>query len=284
MSSRAGGIFRPPADRYTGGVKILKSRSVAPPVPCPYLEDRTFVQEYFYAYDLSPGDYGDLLRQGWRRFGFFFFRPACPECRACIPLRVHTGDFRPTKSQKRAARRNRETSFRVTEPTWTEAAWRIYRRHSELKFGRTPVEEDFRSTFFTPAVPAFQTHYYLDGQAAGIGFLDGADDGLSSVYFAYDPDVERRSLGTWSIMREIELAGDMGLTWYYLGYWIADCSRMAYQGRFGPHQILDWETGAWRSVSPGVLENEIGGIEPQEDTAVPFPEHPAASGGSEQAE
>ena len=78
-----------------------------------------------------------------------------------------------------------------------------------------------------------------------MGFIDVGSSGLSSVYYSYDPRFARFSLGTYSIIRECRLAADSGLEWYYLGYYIAECERMVYKGKFLPRQFYNWEKERW---------------------------------------
>jgi leucyl-tRNA---protein transferase len=81
----------------------------------------------------------------------------------------------------------------------------------------------------------------------GAGICDVSSRSLSSVYFYFDPEHCDRGLGTWSILREIGLARELQLAYYYLGYWIEGCSKMAYKAAFGPHEILqpwgEWQRG-----------------------------------------
>ena len=53
------------------------------------------------------------------------------------------------------------------------------------------------------------------------------------------------SPGTYSILREIQYCKDNGLPFYYLGYYIADCEKMSYKGKFVPHELRDPLTGIW---------------------------------------
>jgi len=81
-----------------------------------------------------------------------------------------------------------------------------------------------------------------------VGFLDLAEVGLSSIYFAYDPEYSQLGLGSYSILREIELCQKLELEYYYLGYFIEECPRMSYKGRFGPHELMDWDSGEWGGI------------------------------------
>lgn len=75
--------------------------------------------------------------------------------------------------------------------------------------------------------------YYLDDKLIAISVLDFLPCGLSSVYFIWDPDYARLSLGTLLALREILMCKLLGLGDYYLGYYINDCPKMNYKGQFG---------------------------------------------------
>jgi arginine-tRNA-protein transferase len=80
---------------------------------------------------------------------------------------------------------------------------------------------------------------------AALGFCDESAVGLSSVYFVFSQKFASRSLGIYSVLRECHLAREMGLRWYFLGFYVRGNSTMAYKGRFFPRQILDWQSGEW---------------------------------------
>jgi len=227
-------------------MKLLTEPATAAPVDCPYLPDRAFVQDYFFATELDEHEFDILLENGWRRFGQFFFRPRCPGCRSCIPLRIDTEKLQPTRSQRRVLAKGKEIQVRAVPPSPSDEAWRVYRNHSKGQFGRDVTRENFESTFFDHAVPAYQSEYRLDGRLIALGFLDIAESGYSSAYFAFDPDWAEFSPGVLSVFRESDFVRRAGGRWYYLGYWISGCRSMEYKARFSPHQILDWTTGEWR--------------------------------------
>lgn len=228
---------------------FLMTPRLSEEVSCPYLDGKIFRQEYFHAHSLSSREFQEYLDAGWRRFGTFFFRPQCPDCRACQPLRVKCGDFKPSKSQKRCEKKNQETGALFRELQFREEIFRVYQAHRE-KFPSEKEESVSRNEFiriyYQAAVPAFQSEYYREGILCGAGFLDKAEVGLSSIYFCYDPAYSSLGLGNFSILKEIELCRSLGLVYYYLGYFIEECPRMSYKGRFGPYELLDWDSGEWR--------------------------------------
>jgi arginyl-tRNA--protein-N-Asp/Glu arginylyltransferase len=65
---------------------------------------------------------------------------------------------------------------------------------------------------------------------------DELDDGWSAVYSFFEPDLAARSLGTFMILRLIELSQQRTLPYVYLGYYIKDCGKMNYKLNFSPCQ------------------------------------------------
>jgi arginine-tRNA-protein transferase len=230
-------------------MKLLTEPASGVPVNCPYLPDRLFVQDYFFAMNLDEYEYAVLLSTGWRRFGKYFFRPSCPGCSQCIPIRVDARGLTASRSQRRVISRGKNIVMDVVAPGATDETWRVYRNHSAGQFGREESREHFEETFFdTSAVPSLQTEYRLDGYLIALGFLDQSDDGMSSVYFAFDPEWARYSPGTLSVFRESELVRQAGKRWYYMGYWVPGSRSMEYKARFAPHQLYDRKSETW--VSP----------------------------------
>ena len=68
--------------------------------------------------------------------------------------------------------------------------------------------------------------------------IDVLQDGISLIYSFYDPDLPRRSLGTYVILDNIRRARDRGLPFVYLGYWVGGSSKMNYKARFLPQERL----------------------------------------------
>jgi arginine-tRNA-protein transferase len=70
------------------------------------------------------------------------------------------------------------------------------------------------------------------------------------VYFFYDPQYARRSLGVANVLRQVDLARARGIPYVYLGFRILACQSMRYKADFRPHELLvgrpgDAETPRW---------------------------------------
>ena len=214
---------------------------------CSYLPEMQKRFEYFFAYELQEEEISLLWENGWRKFGMYFFRPRCPGCRACIPTRVVVQQFTPRKSQKRILKKTQDVEVRFVPLRYNEQIFELYKKHSQNRFGQDEgSEEDFIHSFYLPSCPALQSEFYVEDKLVGVGFLDRGHNALSSVYFVYDTDYQDLNLGTFSILKEIEHAKNLGLSYYYLGYYIEKCSRMAYKNKFHPQEHFDWQTQLWQ--------------------------------------
>jgi len=77
-----------------------------------------------------------------------------------------------------------------------------------------------------------------DGRLVGACLVDWLSSGVSAVYSYFDPQDPRRGLGTYMILWLAEAAARRGLHYVYLGYWIADSSKMAYKRAFRPLEFF----------------------------------------------
>ena len=71
-------------------------------------------------------------------------------------------------------------------------------------------------------------------------------DGLSSVYTFFEPDVPTASFGTYNMLWLIELCRKLDLPYLYLGYWIGQSRKMGYKIQFQPMQGL--VDGRWAAL------------------------------------
>jgi arginine-tRNA-protein transferase len=211
---------------------------------CAYLPDQIARTEIYELEGLTSREYGSLLERGWRRFGNRFFRPRCPGCSACTPLRVPVATFRPGRDQRRAARRCGDVSIAIGRPVADRERLDGYNRWQQSRQARrawAPAQLDldqYEASYCFPHPWAREMTYRIDGKLAAVGLVDETPSALSSVFFYFDPDFEKRSLGTFGALAEIAAATRFGIPYLYLGYWVAGCPSLAYKANFNPHEIM----------------------------------------------
>ncbi len=96
---------------------------------------------------------------------------------------------------------------------------------------------DFRRFLTAPWSPTLFLEWRLGGRLLAVAVTDVCLTGVSAVYTFYDPDETARGLGTFAILKQIELAQRRAIPWLYLGFWITRHPKMDYKRRFRPLQI-----------------------------------------------
>ena len=103
---------------------------VTAPQPCPYLDGRMERKLFTALQGEQASELNDALsKQGFRRSQNVLYRPSCTECSACLSARIRVADFKPSKSQRRAARRNRHLTRRTRAPWATEEQYELFRHY-----------------------------------------------------------------------------------------------------------------------------------------------------------
>src|SRR5262249_16313510 len=149
-----------------------------------------------------------------RRFGDTLFRPRCPACSACRSLRVLVERFRPDRGQRRVRKANEGVvEVRVGEPSVSREKLALYDRYHAFQTADKgwpdhPAKDAFSyaSSFVNNPFPTQEWCYFLDDRLIGVGYVDDLPGGLSAIYFFYDPEERRRSLGTWNVLSIIDHA------------------------------------------------------------------------------
>jgi arginine-tRNA-protein transferase len=101
---------------------------------------------------------------------------------------------------------------------------------------------------------SFHLQYLLDGKIVAVGVIDILPHCVSSVYLYYDPAFHFLSLGTLTSLMEISLVRELArtspaITNYYLGFYIHNCIKMRYKGKYFPSFLCCPETYTWHPLA-----------------------------------
>lgn len=210
--------------------------------PCSYL----FGQVERVAVALDPSlhnaeNYEQLLANGFRRSGDTIYKPYCDHCSACQALRVSVPNFSPSKSQKRLLNKTKATYHWQLKPDMDSHWFELYSQYIEQRHRSgsmyPPRKDEFDKFASSNWLDTRYLHIYIADQLAAIAITDILPNSASAFYTFFDPNASL-SLGTLSVLTQLELCKSMGKQWLYLGYQIDECPAMNYKVRFHPHQKL----------------------------------------------
>lgn len=218
------------------------------PHPCSYLEGEVATTLLVDPRrKLAPGQYDRLVKRGFRRSGTLIYRPHCPNCQACVPVRIPIRNFAPNRAQRRTLKRNADLVIEEHEPVLNDEHFDLYRRYQAVRHPGGSMDDPDPAKFEDFLVSSdMQTRFLdmrLNGKLVCAAVVDQLVDGLSAIYTYYDPDFQKRSLGTFAILWQIEAARARSLDWLYLGYWIENCDKMSYKTGYSP--IQGYISGRW---------------------------------------
>lgn len=233
-------------------IHIFKTRESA----CDYFSDGRLSTFFVAKSDRFSQEllYSDLATNGYRRQGDLLYTPHCNDCQCCIPSRVRVDEFKPDRTLSKIWNRNQDLSIRTVryEEALSDESYNLYLKYEKLRHPgslmATYSKEQLYKTVFLSKVETFALEYRLEGRLVLTAIIDLLAVGVSAVYTYFDPALARRSLGTFSILKEIEITRSAGRGRHlYLGLWLSDFPGMEYKSRFTPFEVL-WD-GKWQLLS-----------------------------------
>lgn len=220
-------------------------------LPCPYIPGRV---ERKVVTDLATPDamklYDNLSRAGFRRSHSLAYRPACPGCTACVPVRIRVEDFDWSRSFRRITNRNADLTTRDMAGHATMEQYRLFTRYQRSRHSGGEMSSmsfrDFRAMIEDSPIDTRIIEFRdPKGSLVAVMLADRQMDAMSAVYSLFDPELDKRSLGTYMVLWLIKQAEANDLPHVYLGYWIEESPKMSYKTRFRPLEGLTpdgWKT------------------------------------------
>jgi arginine-tRNA-protein transferase len=149
--------------------------------------------------------------------------------------------FKPSRAQRRAAQRHADLVAKVGTLAFDAEHYDLYLNYQATRHAGGGMDEaeasDFRRFLTAPWSPTLFLEFRQGTRLLGVAVTDVCLTGMSAVYTFFDPDETARSLGTFAILQQVELARRRGIPWLYLGFWIEGHPKMDYKRRYRPLQI-----------------------------------------------
>jgi arginine-tRNA-protein transferase len=211
---------------------------------CPYLDGKTARMPLRMPLGkISLAEADQRLADGHRRTGEFVYQTNCPSCRACEPIRINCFEFEFSRNHKRTlAKGNRQFEQRIGTLESDQARITLFNKHRRLRGlakKDTDIElDEYIWGFVRSCFESFEISYWDDDELVCLAVNDRGANSVSAVYTFFDPDRKSDSLGTYSILKQIEYCRENQLEFLYLGYYVEGSAHMEYKSRFTPNERL----------------------------------------------
>ena len=210
-------------------------------IDCPY--GQPYKAVYHQAlFNTLPDFLMDIyLAAGYRRNGNIIYNMHCPDCRACVPIRIAPGEFSPNRNQKRVLKLNQDVAVKIQPLQCSEDNLELLQKFLASRYpGRESSAMDYYSGFFLNHICSntVEFRYFAGDRLIGVAIVDLSDLWLNVVFFYFDPEAGKRSPGTFNILHLIDFCRQKEIRFIYLGYWINDVKAMRYKAYFKPHYVF----------------------------------------------
>jgi arginine-tRNA-protein transferase len=240
------------------------------PSPCPYIDGQFERKVFTHLVGDKAPELNDLLTQGgFRRSQNIAYRPACETCRACVSVRILAGEFKASRNMRKVIERNSDLIGAMHDAEPSTEQYSLFRSYLDARHRRGGMSD---MTVLDYAIMVEDTHVNTKiieyrrreegsgletrpkGELLAAALTDTMSDGLSMVYSYFNPDLDRRSLGTFMILDHVRRTRALGLPQVYLGYWVQGSRKMDYKTRFQPQEHLT--PRGWERFDPSSLQDD----------------------------
>lgn len=212
---------------------------------CSYLDNKEQTTHYKIINNCSSFVTQELVERGYRRFGKMYFRPVCEDCQECQSIKIDVANYSFSKSEKRVLKKANDIGIYMQEPSITQEHLTLFDKyhhfmHEKKDWTFQEVTPDHYHNSFVAGHEDYgkEVLYFDNEKLIAIDLIDILDDGISSIYFYYDPDYAHLSLGKLSLLKQIEYAKQSDKKWIYLGYYVEECPSLNYKANYKPYITL----------------------------------------------
>jgi len=221
---------------------------------CSYLQNKEQTTHYKIIHNCSKESCQNLIERGYRRFGKMYFRPICPTCDECKSIKIDVENFEFSKSAKRILKKSKDFKSYIQRPSVTHEHINLFEKYhlhmknkKEWDYSPTNAENYYNSFVSGYNDFGYEVLYYFEEKLVAVDLIDILEDGISSIYFYYDPDFSSYSLGKLSLYKQIEYAKNSEKKWIYLGYYVKDCNSLSYKAEYKPYLTLKGRPSEYES-------------------------------------
>jgi leucyl-tRNA---protein transferase len=208
------------------------------------------IEEYLNMQPLHPMVFDQFCEDGWCYWSDLIFRRNYWEwrnkpCRV-IMIRIRLDGFEFTKSQRKCLRRNSDLIITRQPINITPMHEVLFSRHAQRFSHNQPMSIYGFFSHFSNIMPSYGVMFdvFKRGKLLASSFVHVGIRSVAANYCIHEPEEASRSLGTFTMLKEIEATILAGREYYYPGFVYDVPSEFDYKLSFHNLEYYDW-WGNW---------------------------------------
>ena len=199
--------------------------------------------------------YSELLPRGFFPGHTMALGNACPTCNSCVSLRIQANDYQFSRHEKKILNANADLKITMSGVSITHEHFSLFKKYTKA---RHPENADYLNWMASDLQNYLEPHSNMlefrdaNGRLLSFTVFDVVNDGLSGFNHFYDPDDSnnRRSLGTFSTLKLVELMKGPDRLNLYIGAWVNGSAKLDYKKRF--HNLEMFDGNGWKPFDPSI--------------------------------
>lgn len=164
-----------------------------------------------------------------------------------FPTRYWLPEFKFTKSLRRVLNKNSDLKTVIRPLRITPEKSDLFEAYNYLKHGETPkksLREIYKYVNHDDS-KKMELCVFKDNKLIACSFFEHGWYAVYSNMAFWDLSESARSLGTLTILLEIQFALKRQMCHYFLGHFYAQNPNYLYKARFGGFELWDWDNEQW---------------------------------------
>lgn len=168
-------------------------------------------------------------------------------CYKTFPTRYKLWEFRFTKNLRRVLKKNSDLKTVIRPLRITPAKSDLFDAYHYLWHGEPPRESLAKSYEYIKYYPTklMELCIFKEDKLIACSIFEVGNFSMYSNVGFWDLNEASRSLGTLTILLEVQYALKHNFAYYYLGQFYAQNPNYHYKARFSGLELWDWDKGYW---------------------------------------
>lgn len=214
------------------------------------------IQDFRFPSQMPAQELDNYLASGWYRMAQCIFTTDYVEQNGkeynAIWLRIDLKTYKSSSSFQKLEKRNRKFELEIHPFFYDNQYESLYQKYLCCANGeRSKSLADFLFDFTNNDIfNSWAAHLYDNERLIGAGIFDIGDKCAAGISSFFDPEYKKYSIGRYLIYKKIEYCRQIGLDYFYPGYFVPGLKAFDYKLNIGTESLefFNIEKKEWKNI------------------------------------